>query len=841
MARPQRRNREEARDRSDKDTKAPKRASNNASAAGMELGGDELLKLVEAAEKKSQDFVGALQRASWERSIKAFHNQHHDGSKYRHDLFKQRTKIFRPKTRSAVRKNLAAGAAALFSNADVVSVQAQNDSDPIKAASAEVLKQDLNYRLDRTSAKSGVPWFLMSMGALLDTQLHAVCASKQYWDYEAVDSEKEYEIVEHELDGETGEPILDEETGRPAERVVGTETETVTRIVRDRPFVELFPPEHVLIDPSAPWYDPIQGSPYLIARMPMTVDQVQTMTRNPGKSKMKWLELDEDTLAQVVGDYDMKGVRLARDDGQDRYDQDRTGGLERTTIIWVYEVFFRLEGVDWHFWTAGTRAFLSDVRKCEESYPEQFGDRPYTFGYGSIESHRVYPMSAVESWQQMQVEANDLINLRLDILKQSLAPIAKVKQGTMFDWKQLQNIGQPNATVLVRNPDDLQFDRAPGAGADSYQEMNNLNVDFDELSGTFSAGSVQSNRQLNETVGGMRLLSGSSSAITEFDLRVWVETWCEPTIRQVVRLIQYWETDETLLAIAGEKAKIFERYGVNELTDKDLQSEVTVRVNVGIGAADPMQRIQKLGMGLQMLAQSLPYMDKPMKVKGEELAKEIMGAIGYNDGMRFFEVVDPAQQDPAEDPAMQEIMINAKLEQAKLMMQERIAQAGNENKLQVEQMKGRMQILEAIIREEAEQRRMTMTDDIERARLQGEHLMQLYDINGRHGLEREKVGAQERIAQNRDRTQESIGRERSQIQERSGQRQTMANMVNNRERNELARRDSERRERIERERLSVAERTNREKIKSGERTAREGFKAKSAAAAKRPAPKAAKR
>ena len=84
--------------------------------------------------------------------------------------------------------------------------------------------------------------------------------------------------------------------------------------------------------------------------------------------------------------------------------------------------------------------------------------------------------------------------------------------------------------------------------------MNNLNVDFDELAGVFSPSSVQTNRQLNETVGGMQMLQGGTNATTEFDLRVWVETWAEPALRQMCALIKHYESDKTAIAIAGETA-----------------------------------------------------------------------------------------------------------------------------------------------------------------------------------------------------------------------------------------------------------------------------------------------
>ena len=174
-------------------------------------------------------------------------------------------------------------------------------------------------------------------------------------------------------------------------------------------------------------------------------------------------------------------------------------------------------------------------------------------GVGALESHKTHPTAPVESWQPLQQEMNDITNLGLDARKMAISPITKIRRGRNIDFKQVQNRG-PDAMIMVEAEDDVTFDRAPGPDGGEQVAVNNLTVDFDELAGVFSTSSVQANRQLNETVGGMNLMAGSANSLTEFDLRVWVETWVEPALRQCVRLIQFYETDEDIIAIAGENA-----------------------------------------------------------------------------------------------------------------------------------------------------------------------------------------------------------------------------------------------------------------------------------------------
>jgi hypothetical protein len=69
---------------------------------------------------------------------------------------------------------------------------------------------------------------------------------------------------------------------------------------------------------------------------------------------------------------------------------------------------------------------------------------------------------------------------------------------------------------MVNSPEDVEALEFNDVTASSYAEQDRLNVDFDELLGNFSRSSVQTNRKLNETVGGMALISQGANQLTEF-------------------------------------------------------------------------------------------------------------------------------------------------------------------------------------------------------------------------------------------------------------------------------------------------------------------------------------
>jgi hypothetical protein len=66
--------------------------------------------------------------------LRAFQSKHPADSKYNSEAYKFRSRLFRPKTRSVIRKNEAAIAAAFFSNVDVVNVSAADEKNQVQVA-----------------------------------------------------------------------------------------------------------------------------------------------------------------------------------------------------------------------------------------------------------------------------------------------------------------------------------------------------------------------------------------------------------------------------------------------------------------------------------------------------------------------------------------------------------------------------------------------------------------------------------------------------------------------------------------------------------------------------------
>jgi hypothetical protein len=179
-------------------------------------------------------------------------------------------------------------------------------------------------------------------------------------------------------------------------------------------------------------------------------------------------------------------------------------------------------------------------------------------------------------------------------------------------------------------------------------------------------------------VGGMQMLGQGANQLTEYLIRTLTETWIEPVLRQLVKLEQAYETDMTILGLAGQKsAEVMERYGVNEVTDEMLNQELTVRVNVGMGATDPQTKLQKFThatMTYAQVMQTVPDAD-PVAVR-----KEVFGLAGYRDGGRFFKQGPDPKMEQAAQLAQQQQQVIQSL-QTRLEQLEMDKSAENQQKL----------------------------------------------------------------------------------------------------------------------------------------------------------------
>lgn len=595
------------------------------STAEEEYNGPDWVALARDAYDQSKSFTEISHINRWRRNYSLAQSEHPDDSKYHTTSYAKRSKFFRGKTESAIRKNEAALSVALFSNPDVLTLTSTNLGNPANDDVIEALSILANHHLD-----NDIKWFLLSVGAYHEAMICGDVISEQCWDYERLED--------------------------------GT-------VETDIPAIKLYPLENVKISPNSDWTDPIKSSPYVIVEIPMFIGDI--------KERPDFIEYEDSQLRGAINKaFDRSQVQSARQ-GQDKTTPEdaRTPQYTDFDIVFVHKNTIRHEGEDWFYYTLSTELLLSDPAPLSQQYPHlKRGERPFVWGTATIEPHKVYRRSLVDRTAQSQAKSNDIDNLRFDNVKQVLNKRKYVQRYMGVDYAALKT-SVPGGVVMMDDINAVRPEDTIDVTGSSYQEQHVVNADFDELAGSFSMSSVSTNRALNETVGGMQLLSGNSNVLTEYQLRVFVETWVEPVLRQVVQMIQFYEDDSVIQQVTGKN-----------LTNADIRVPVKTRVSVGFGATDPMMKVQKLILGI----------DAQMKIPGaierlnvDEISKELWAALGYHDGGKF---ILPGED--AEDPRIAQMM--QVIQQLQQVIQTK--QIEGQASLQLEMQRGKNRLTETVVK-----------------------------------------------------------------------------------------------------------------------------------------------
>jgi hypothetical protein len=621
---------------------------------------------------RGRDWLTRAKQAEHHRSYAAYRNKHHDRSKYRSPRYKGRSSYFRPKTRNSVINNMNVAQQSLFASVSPVSITANFDQNPADVAGAMVLKELLEIYIDPATPYCGMNWELITLGARQTADIAGIVVSKVYWVHKERE-ERYIEAIQEQMVSEAGVPMVYTDTGEPV-MVVREEEGVETTVEAHHPMVDLVAPEETVIDPGAHWTNPVQTAQFASFGYPVDREWLKSVLADESDAGMGatgWHLDDMSVLNSASGtDYQQqsKGVRQQREGGHDRYGD--TGSRDSQTI-WIRENFVRLKGVDWHFWSIGKEKPLSTPKPVEEAYPEHKGKRPYHIGFGAIEAFNAFPEAPVHALQSQQAEINDFANLRIDSIKETVVPTVKVVRGRRVDVDRLNN-RYPGMPIQVDAPDDVQWERGPDLGSSIYQESSLLDTMFDEAAGVFSGSSVQNTRQLNETVGGMRMLSGGAAATSQFNMRIFEMTWYEPVMRQLVACIRYYVADEDAIKLAARKAQLFKRYQTESVTEDMLSSDIQLRVKSSRAMGTPEERIREIMLPLLTLGQLFGPAAREI-LKKEEVIEEVFARAGQKDGARFVDY-DKLEQlmNSGQKPDPEMVKLKADMEKVKMQVEGRL-------------------------------------------------------------------------------------------------------------------------------------------------------------------------
>ena len=565
------------------------------------------------ADRLATDWFDGSIRANVEKNFDHFRSKHSANSKYTKASYRYRSRLFYPKTRGVLLKKEASAAVAYFSSPDIISVEARDTNNEKQRVAADVVQQLVNFRLEET-----LPWFQLLIGGYQNALTTGVVISKQWWEYE----ESEGEMVGEDEPQELLESPEEISEGEP-------------EVKKDGPQITLIEIENLRIHPSADWIDPIGTSPFIQHIYPMYVRDVKDKIDDG-----EWLDVDDGQL-MAESRVESDSVRSHREGLGRKDSKDAETTVDDWDVVWVTENIFREDDGDVIFYTLGKTALLSEPVPVTDVY--SLGRRAFKMGYSLIETHRVYPAGLVDLLSPLQMSINTINNQRRDNVERVLNQQYLLRRDSVTDTSALKR-NQPGGITYAKDPDhDIKVLQPPDVTRSSYEETDRLANEFDDISGSFSPASVQSNRTMGDTATGLDLLNQSSQSGSEYILRIFTATWVEDVLRDLAVLEQQNETDAVILALAGSKAQSTRNTG-QEIDNEMLQGPLNIKVSVGFGNNNPQRRIEKLRTALMAVAEFAP--DKIKDIKPEAVVREVFGAAGFRDGSIFFNNLDDAEKDP---------------------------------------------------------------------------------------------------------------------------------------------------------------------------------------------------
>jgi len=193
-----------------------------------------------------------------------------------------------------------------------------------------------------------------------------------------------------------------------------------------------------------------------------------------------------------------------------------------------------------------------------------------------------------------------------------------------------------------------------------------------------------------------------------------------------------------------------EKYGVSEITDDLLSRQVTTTVDAGLGASDPMQKLQKISVAFQtagpIIAKGVESGD--VEIQYQEVINAVFGAAGFSDaGDRFAKVISAEEKGPPPEQIMAQMEqeekqkdrdLQFRMKEIELDSQEAIESAKLSMQLTIEKMKISTSMTQNILG-------MLQGDvDAERANAHG---MALEDKRSASAMEQTKLKGRQGMAQ----------------------------------------------------------------------------------------------
>jgi hypothetical protein len=369
----------------------------------------------------------------------------------------------------------------------------------------------------------------------------------------------------------------DKRTGPRSFRVVaedGSVTEDTDEefVIKDDPFIALVPLENFYPEPGAP---DVEEARFVIERRKMTAYEIEDEGKALGWNEEAIKKLKDRQLA----------ANQPKEEDRMRLAREATFGTPDSMMSKNRAHIYEFEVLE--YWEDGRYAVVvedPEVILVNERNPYWHGRKPYLRIVDNILPGEFYGVGEPEILESINLELNQLHNLRLEAVQRATFQMFKVRLGSpvtpaMMEYKQ-------QGIVWVTSQDDVEPLYPGNPQSAPYREEEGLRLWAQQTTGANDAFQGLETDLVGETATGASILAQAAASRVGLKFLSLSEMGLRPLGDMLISLNEQNFSQERAIGITGMEGMTHQRIGPAQLATNGG----ILDVKIDIGATDPINR-----------------------------------------------------------------------------------------------------------------------------------------------------------------------------------------------------------------------------------------------------------
>lgn len=351
-------------------------------------------------------------------------------------------------------------------------------------------------------------------------------------------------------------------------------------------------------------------------------------------------------------------------------------------------------------------------------------------------SHRLIGQSLADTLIDLQKIRTVLTRAALDGFARSLQPRTVVNERMMTTATLDQILDHEIGGVITVSgsvADAFREVVSPDVSTPALQAIEYFDRRSEEASGVNRHAQGIAPDAITKTASGIDMLQTAANSRIELVAR-WMGIGLQEVFAKLLRLLMRHQDGPRMVKLSGKRV---------EIDPRRWSDEMSVMVHVGMAAESREKKLFNLNLisqkQEQIIAQAGPSNPLVSPMEYRQTLVQMVEAMGFKNGSRFFKEIPPDWQPPppGPDPKMAEVQGKQQLAQAEMQQKSQLQQAElqQRSQLQSAELQGKQQLaqMEAQIRAQGAAQKAEIDKEIAGIKLQSEQM-----INGaRLEMERE--------------------------------------------------------------------------------------------------------